>query len=467
MGVTLLIAQRDLREFVRGGRLYWSGALMLLLLLTALAVGWQRQVEAREERRQAQALDYEAWLTQPERHPHDAAHQGMHVFKPAAALSIVDPGIGPYVGSTLWLQAHRQSEVKFRPAQDATGLQRFGTLSAAWVLQMLGPLLVVVLGFGALAGEREQGTLRQVLSLGVSPRRLLWGKALALVTSLAALLVPAASVAAGTVVLAAEPGTRVDAVWRLVWLGLGYAAYLGIFVFLVLAVSARAPSTRLALVSLVGLWIAISLVAPRMTADLSRHFIPSDSRRDFNRKLNAELAETTQRAWTEHFGTGMPFGTEVSLSQWGIGLRVHDRAGYAVMDRHFNALWGSYAAQQAVQEWAGIVIPTAAMRAFSMGVTGTDFAEHRAFSTAAERQRRLMQDILSRDLVEHADSRGEEHFSYRAAPELWARVPSFDYRPASALGALRRNLRSLAVLCGGLFLSALLARAAVPRQGIW
>ena len=135
MNAPLLIARRDLTELVRGGRLYWMGGLLLVLLATSLGVGWQRHRESQGERARAQALDYADWLAQPERHPHDAAHQGMHVFKPEAPLSIIDPGIGPYVGSTLWLRAHRQTEVKFRPAQDATGLTRFGSLSAAWVLQ--------------------------------------------------------------------------------------------------------------------------------------------------------------------------------------------------------------------------------------------------------------------------------------------------------------------------------------------
>jgi ABC-2 type transport system permease protein len=461
MSVVSLIARRDLAELLRSGRLYWTGGLMVVLVLTALAVGRQRQGELRAERTRAQALDYADWLRQPERHPHDAAHQGMHVFKAEAALSIVDPGIGPYVGSTLWLRAHRQTEVKFRPAADATGLQRFGSLSTAWVVQMLGPLLVIVLGFGAISAEREQGTLRQLLALGVPLRRIFWGKAWALAATLACLLAPLALVAGVAVIWAAEPGTRADTLARLFFLAVGYVVYLGSFIFIVLAVSLLAQSSRLSLVCLLGLWIATSLVAPRMISDLSRSWIPSETRREFNQRLDAALSAETQRAWTKQFGVGTPFGSDVPLSQWGIGLHVHDQAGYGVMDQHFDALWGSYARQQVLQEWASILTPTVAVRAFSMGVAGTDFDEHRGFSTAAEGHRRRMQDVLSQDLVEHADGHGEQHFSYRAAPELWAKVPPFEHRPASALLAVRRNLRSLAMLCAGLLLSVFLARTAV------
>jgi ABC-2 type transport system permease protein len=214
------IAQRELTELWRDGRLLLAGGLMAALLLTALLVGWQRQSEVEGERIAAQTMDYDAWVAQERRHPHDAAHQGMHVFKPLPETAVIDPGITPYVGSTIWLQAHRQSELRFRPAQDATGLQRFGNLSVAWVLQVLGPLLVIVLGFNAFAGEREQGTLRQALSLGVPPRRLLWGKALALVAALAVCLLPLLAVAV------AAPAMQADGqgVARVLLLALGYVS---------------------------------------------------------------------------------------------------------------------------------------------------------------------------------------------------------------------------------------------------
>jgi ABC-2 type transport system permease protein len=464
MNAPLLIAHRDLTELVRGGRLYWMGGLLLVLLVTALAVGWQRQAESQSERARALALDYAGWVTQPERHPHDAAHQGMHVFKPEAALAMIDPGIGPYVGSTLWLRAHRQTEVKFRPAQDATGLTRFGSLSVAWVLQLLGPLVVSVLGFAAISGEREQGTLRQILSLGVSMRQLLWGKALALSALLCLLLVPAGLLASAVVLASVESGARLDSGARLAGLGVAYALYLGVFVFLALAVSAWATSSRLSLVCLLGLWIALVLVLPRLLADASRSWVPSASRREFDRRLGAELGVATRQAWQERFGVDEPFGSGVPLSQWGLGLQVHDHAGYGVMDRHFNALWDGYSRQQALQQWAGLSSPTIVIRAISMGMAGTGFDEHRAFSSAAEAQRRRMQDVISADLIEHADGHGEQHFSYRASRDLWARLPAFEYEPAGASTALGRVAPSLMVLVGAFGMSVVLAHAAASRR---
>lgn len=459
-----LIAKREFVEFVRDGRLYWAGGLVLILLLTALAVNWQHQRAVASERAAAQALDYEGWVSQDARHPHNAAHQGMHVFKPEPALSIIDPGITPYVGSTLWLQAHRQSEVKFRPAQDASGLQRFGSLSAAWVLQVLAPLLVIVLGFNAFAGEREQGTLRQTLSMGVSPSALLWGKALALGLSLALLFVPAGLLATVATGFSSEHGSWSDTLLRMGWLGAGYGLYLGIAVFVVLAVSARASSSRVALVVLLGLWIAGTLVAPRAISDLSRSWYPSPSKLEFNAALDKDLGSEAKRAWQEAFGVESQWGTDLPLNRWGKALEVDDHAGYGVFDRHFEQLWTTFDRQQQAQVWTGIVVPLLAVRAFSMGFAGTDFANHRDFSVAAERQRRVIQDVMSEDLIEHADPIGNRHFSYKADQKLWGRVPKFEYSAPGAAFALRHNWRSLVVLIAGLVAAVVVAQAVVPRR---
>jgi len=460
----LLIAIKDLRERLRDGRLYWAGGVVVLLLLTALAVGHGHQQQARAEQTAAQSSDYEDWLQQGSRHPHDAAHQGMHAFKPDAALALLEPGINPYIGSTVWLQAHRQSEVKFRPAQDATGLQRFGNLSVGWILQVLGPLLVVVLGFNAFAGEREQGILRQTLSLGVAPLRLLWGKATALGLCLAVLLVPPALMAAAVVAISASDGERVDALLRMASLAAGYGVYLAIFVFVTLGVSAASRSSRVAITILLAVWIANAVVAPRVMSELSRVMYPSPTRLAFNQALGDDLKATSDRVWMQAFGTTERWSKDVPLNQWGIALKLDDQASYAVYDRHFGRLWDTWERQQRVQEAGGLLLPLLAIRSFSTAMAGTDFVHHRHFTTAAEQHRRVIQDVVSQDLVDHADPLGHQHFAYQADDSLWAEVPPFTYQAPLVGWALARSLASLVVLCIGLALAMGFAWVAVARQ---
>jgi len=442
------VALKDLCERLRDGRLIWAGSVVIVLLLTALSVGYQHQQQARAEQTAAQQADYQDWLQQEARHPHDAAHQGMHVFKPEAALAALDPGINPYIGSTIWLQAHNQSEVKFRPAQDASGLQRFGDLSAAWIVQVLGPLLIIVLGFNAFSGEREQSTLRQTLSLGVPPQRLLWGKALALALSLAAMLIPAAVIAGLAVAWAgSQPNaSQADTFWRLAWLLIGYALYLGAFVFMTLGVSASARSSRAAIMALLAIWMMNVVVAPRVMAEVSRVVAPSPTRQAFNQALNAELRAVSDRVWMDNFGTTERWSKDVPLNKWGLALKLDDQSKYGVYDKHYGRLWDTWQRQQAVQEAFGWAAPLLAIRSFSATLAGTDFAHHRAFAVAAEQQRRVIQDIVSDDLIKNADTQNNLHFSYQATPDLWATVPAFDYAPPGAAWALREARLSLVML---------------------
>lgn len=464
MNAIRLIAARDVLERWRDGRLAWAGGVVVLLLLTALAVGYAHQRDAHAEQVAAQALDYRDWLGQGRRHPHDAAHQGMHAFKPEPPLAIVDPGINPYIGSTVWLQAHRQSEVKFRPAQDSTGLQRFGNLSVGWILQVLGPLLVIVLGFNAFAGEREQGLLRQTVSLGTRPGQLLAGKALALAASLGLLLGPASLIALGAVLAGAGVGDRVDAAFRFLAFAVGYAVYLGIFIFLTLAVSALASTTRLAITVLLAVWVGQAVMAPRVMSELARMGDPSPTRLEFNQALAADRKATSDQTWMQAFGTTERWSSGVPLSKWGLALQLDDQSSYAVYDRQFAALWDTWQRQQALQEWSGVAFPLLAVRAFSTAMAGTDFGHHRAFTTAAESHRRLIQDEVSRDLVEHADPLGDRHFAYQAEADFWARVPPFDYHAPAAGWAFRQAWRPTLALMASLLAAAAFAVIAVRRQ---
>lgn len=459
-----LIARKEFREFVRDGRMLWAGGLMVVLLVASILVGWQQQRSVQAERVASQELDYDAWLKQGPRHPHTAADQGMHVFKPEPPLSVIDPGIDPFVGSTIWLRAHRQSETKFRPAQDATGLKRFGGLSPAWILQVLAPLLIIVLGFGAFAVEREQGTLRQLLSMGVTARRLMWGKALALVAAVGLLIAPGALLGLGLVVTGLEGHAWLDVLTRLALMALGYALYLGATVFVVLAVSALCQRSRTALFLLLAIWIGTVLIAPRTIADVATKSYPSPSRLGFDAALSDDLGDASGKVWSETFGVASAWDPSVPLNQWGRALQLDDHSGYGVLDDHFGRLWDTFERQQALQETVSFAAPVVALRSFSMATAGTDFSHHRDFSEKAEVQRRVLQETVSEDLIRNADPLGDRHFSYKSGPELWRHVPRFEYRAPGVGFALQRHWLSLAVLAAMFALSLLFARFAVSRR---
>lgn len=442
---------KEWRELVRDGRFRAAGAAVLVLLLATLATGWHASRTLRAQHDAASALTRDHWLTQGAKNPHSAAHYGVYAFKPKPALAMLDEGVDSYSGVAVYLEAHRQNEFSFRPAADATALQRFSALTAAGVLQGLIPLLIILFGFRAFTGEREQGTMRQLLSAGLPPRRLMLGKLLGAASGLLALLAPAAVIGSLALVLAVGG----DGLWsRSGVLAAAYLAYFLLWLGLTLGVSARAGSSRSALLFLLGFWIAGAVFAPRALTEIVRHRYPTPSTAAFQQALRDEIehgpdgtsssaartAELRERLLRQY---GVDSVSHLPVNFSGIALQESEVWSDRVFDRHFGALWDRYERQEGLRTAAGIVTPTLAVRSLSMALAGTDVRHHRRFTEAAEQYRRHLVRLMNDDLAVHGVG---QTGPYLADSELWASVPPFDYRGPSLGAVLRYRGWILAVL---------------------
>ncbi len=470
--LVLVVVRKEIREVLRDGRFWVSGAIVLGLLALALAFGVRQAEATHSERTAAQQTADAHFLDQEEKNPHAAAHYGSFVFKPGGALPFVDPGVEPFVGVSLKLEAHRRNAFDGARAQDSAGLARFGRFSVATVLQLLVPLLVVGMGFAAWSAERERGTLRLVAASGVAPVRLLAGKALGLTTALGALMLPAALLGA-VIVAGAGDGAGAVPVERALALAVAYGAYFVVFLAVTLGASARAASTRASLVTLLGLWIAWALVIPRVAADAVALLVPTPTPTAFAERVKKSLAdglpngpprEERVNAITEELMERSGYkGAETLMSEsllGGIELEAEARFENEVLDHHFDDLERVVERQDKATQWAAIVSPPAAIRSLSMAFAGTDHAHHRHFAHAAEGHRRALVDALNEELGTRG---GADVWSYVAGRETWERMPKFQYRRPSAAWVLERQAVSAALLGGWVVVSVAFAFAAARR----
>lgn len=447
------IARKEFRDTWRDGRFRWAAAIMLALLGVASLLAWQQVERTRAERAAAAALERENWLNQGEKNAHSAGHFGVYVFKPLPPLAVFDRGIEPFVGTTIFLEAHRQNQAAFLPAQDATAMRRFGELTAATGLQLLAPLLIVLLTFGALAGERERGTLRQVLSLGVRPRDLILGKALGLGAALALLLLPAALFGAGA--LAKLPGWDAGGSWiRIAWLGGAYALYLAAILAGCLVVSAVASSARQALAILLVCWAANAVLAPRLATDLVQRVLPTPKLVDFETAMHKAVQEgldghNPRHERLQQFAreTLRKYGKtrieELPFNFNGLVMLESERLAGEVFDHHFGQLWNRLEAQDRAVTWTGLAAPLLGLRAASMALAGTDFTHHRHFSVAAEQHRRDFVRVLNEDMMNNTSG---DHHGGVANRTLWEKLPAFRYDPPPPAAAVRAATPGLIVL---------------------
>ncbi len=452
------IARKEFLEMLRDGRFRYAAAIVFVLLAVALLIGVSHYRQATEQRRTAQTFDQQQWLQQGERNPHSAAHFGKYAFKPASTISFLDRGVNSYLGIAVWLEAHYQNPFRYRPAEDATPLHRFGELTVAVVLQLLLPLLIILLTFAAFAGEREQGTLRQLLSIGVKKNDLAAGKALGVSGALLLLLIPATLLGLLALSFAAADADGASGVGasggRFTLMTLSYLLYFGAFVALALAVSASVKTARMALIVLLAFWIINGLVLPRAAADFAQTVYVTPSYSQFWDNVNRDMKEgidghDPQNQRTEEakkmllaqYNVSKVEDLPINFAGW--SLQQGEEYGNQVFDKRYNELWERFAAQNRLQETSAALSPLLAVRSLSMSFAGTDFHHHRHFANDAETYRRMLNKIMNEDLMLNA---GNANRSYTANETLWSRVPDFQYQLPDAAWALRTQLVSVMIL---------------------
>jgi ABC-2 type transport system permease protein len=473
-----LVAAQDWRLLWRNtvGRIA-VGLLMLLSAVAALtSIAHRDQGDALRTRFQADADS--AFDGAPARHPHRMVHYGHFVFRPLPPLAAFDPGVDAYTGHALFLEGHRQNSANFGDARQSSLLIRFGQLTPAFVLQTLAPLLLVFVGFGCLARERERGTLRQLLAQGVPARTLLGGKLLALGGLAALLLLPAVATLLWLMVTSAAPPAATALL-----IG-GYAAYLAIWVLLITAASALALQARTALLALIGIWGFTVILLPRLAPDVARAAIPLPARLENELSLARELTEIGD----SHDPDDPYFAQfkEKVLREYGVkdvaDLPVNYRGLLAIEgERLTSELFDKYMArdfaiqhrQNRLSDLFALASPTIAVRRLSLAASGMDLEGHRRFLAQAEAYRFDIVQRLNRlqaEALTWSDD-GNRYKDVEAAnrvridPQHWRDVPDFLYEATPVRENLRAALPGAGLLLAWLLFMGGLARFVLQRMG--
>ncbi len=467
------ILRHELIALSRDGRVRVMVWLSLVLFIGLGITGWQDYQRNKEENERFVASAREQWENQGDRHPHRAASFGQYVIKPETPLALFDNGIRPTTGQALWLEAHKRSSFKFAPVEDAGVSSILGLNSVAEVVQLLGALMAVLIGYASVARERETGTLRLVLSQGVSPGRWFAGKALAMLGALVALVVPVGIGIFGLCYTADPAAFDGNVTMRLLLLLFSYAGYLAIWLGGAIAVSCWARTSRGALAVLLALWIGAAVIAPRVASTVASTFAPVPSLTEYT----AAYSHDFNHGFEDRKGWGDQFEAlkQKALNTYGVetldelpvgfsGMRMHamDDWGNDVSDRQQQGLESIYSRQTRWHLAASLLGPVVPMRALSQGLSGTDWEHYRQFSNLAEEYRRGV--VLSLDhKLEKALQGNRWEVSF--GKEVWAAVPHFTYEFPSLGWALSVIAAPAAVLLGWLGMVLILVWLGVRRLG--
>ncbi|MEM8893901.1 MAG: DUF3526 domain-containing protein [Bacteroidota bacterium] len=458
-----LVIKKEFMTALRDVRLQISGSILIVLMLTAVLVGRQGQKQIAQQRVEAQQAMYDKWVNQGNKHPHSAAHYGQFAFKPKPVLSFLDVGLDNYTGISVFLEAHKQNEILFSAAQDSNGMSRFGELTAALILQVLLPLLIIFLTFNIFSKEREEGTLKLLHAQGLSMRQLFMGKVWGTYLMVLLIFIPIIVLA---YFLLDDQSAALDSGVTVKFIGLasGYAIYFLVFVLLCTLISAFARNSGFSLLSLLGLWILSCIILPKATANLADKVYPTPSQFEFRKTIKAlvkngidghnpsdvRLASLKQQVLDEYKVETIE---ELPVNWSGIAMQAGEEYTDQVYDQEFSRVESIFKEQNRLSEWVGFINPYLAVRHLSMALAGTDFHHHIAFARAAENYRRGFVKRMNKDM-ETNHKPGIAYGDYNVGEEMWSSIDPFSYQlPSfgSIISSQWRSVGALAFWLVGLF----------------
>jgi len=257
-----LISQSEWQYWLRSQLALSGGLIFLLLIIVTSAVTTVRMEGEIHKRIHHQTEAEDTFLSQPDRHPHRMVHYGHYLFRTPAPLAIFDPGLDAVTGQSIFLEGHHQNTVMFAESSASADLGGLSWLNPALVYQLFAPLIIILLGYGSIARERENAVLGSLLAIGISGPKLIAGKALALTSFAMLLLLPLAvscliSITIGEQLIAAAS------------LFLVYFTYLLVWVALVLFCSALFQKRSSVLAVLAGTWFGLCLVIPSVAVNIA------------------------------------------------------------------------------------------------------------------------------------------------------------------------------------------------------
>lgn len=414
-----------------------------LLMIYAAYSGRKNYKTQNNIRAKYQAEARKDWVDNPNKHPHRMAHYGHFAFRPKAPLSVFDFGMESFLGNSIFLEAHKQNTVNFSEASFSTGMLRFGEISIAMILQVLLPLLIFFLGFGAIATERQNGTLKLLLIQGLKWRTLILGKTLGIIAVVMTLFIPIVLTTIFLCTALEDMNTSSDELLRLFFLIVFYFIYLVIFCVVAVLVSAVSKTSKTALVSLIGLWLMFIIVLPRISQALGASIYSIPSKAKFDSAIDAAIVKVgdSHNPDDPHYKAlkdsllaayNVDSVKKLPFNYGGYQMREGEKISTEIYNQHYNELLDTYEKQNVFSRTMSFLNPFMAVKNLSMALSSTDFASYISFQKQAEDYRYNLAQQMNNLQIKHIsnEAKSSSDKNHILDKEHWAEVAEFKYKPS-------------------------------------
>ncbi|MBL3658809.1 ABC transporter permease [Fulvivirga sediminis] len=474
---TLLIIAKQFCASVFKSKAIYLLVLTLVVLLVIAARSGVAYYDQNHYRIDHQQMARESWEGNPDKHPHRMAHFGTFAFRLKHPLSIFDFGVESFTGNAVFLEAHKQNVVNFSEASFSTGLLRFGELSMAMVLQTILPLIIFFIGYSAIVADRENGTLKILLTQGAKWKEILFGKALGL--SAISLLFCLPFLGTITFILLTEEHVVQDDWMRFAIIVIAYSLVCFILSFITIYVSLKSDSSKNALVKLLGLWLLMVILVPRTSQAIGAYFYETPSKVEFRAAIEQDVLK-----YGDSHDINDPFFKalkdsvlqanhvktveELPFNYGGFLMSKGERISANIYGEHHKQLLDQYRKQNQLTQWLAIINPFLALKNLSMSVSGTDFESYVHFQEQAEDYRyKLAQKMNSLQMKYITPNPNDKTKGSQVSRDQWKSFSDFQYTQLTTEAAiLNVKVSIISILSWFIFSIALLVYGAKKATAI-
>lgn len=310
------------------------------------------------------------------------------VYRPPSSLGFLVSGIENATGRNTPISSYDEPALTDSKYNELSILAIFGQLDLLLIIRIVFSLLALLFTYNTICGEREQGTLKLMLSNPIPRDQILIGKFIGSIIGVglpflvSILIVVLISLIHPQISLTTGEWIRLFGLFILCFLYMLCFLALGLFIS-----TLHRNSTSSLLMGLV-VWVLFVLVIPRaalMTA-ASIVDLPSSAEIQESREEITRQSYRTFSAWLEKY---MRDHAIVSAKDIPTDVRTaKDQALAETRERAFGRINEEYNARQRNQEWLAHVLgrlsPAGCLSFGGMKLTDTGLARKRQFLTAAQ-----------------------------------------------------------------------------------
>ncbi len=449
------IILKEARDLLSTAKFATTFGVAALLILLAFYVGAknhqlaqaQHQASLAENVRQMEGLT--DWF----------ALEQYRIFLPPQPLEALVTGVSNDIGRTAEVKSRGEIAAEDSRYNEDPVFAVFRFLDLGFVFQIVLSLFAILLGYDAICGEKERGTLRLTFANAVPRATYILGKLVgSFATLVVTLIVP---MALGCLLLPLMGVHLAGEEWvRLGLILLVGLLYFGAFLALSVFVSALTHRTSSAFLILLVAWIASAFIIPHTAVLLAGRAVDVPSVDE----IAAQKATFARQLWKEYRDGMKSFSAPEGADQDDIealmahfnqymdslttirDAKMNEFAGRLNEDRH-----NRQAVQERVAFGLARLSPTASLSLATTALAGTGLELKNRFRVEATRYRQTFNEFMKEKtgmnvggrmiMWKHSDEEEEEPKQIDAEE-----IPAFEYRTASLADSLTAALPDLGIL---------------------